>query len=390
MSTGLLLRGGRGPDGATLELRIEAGRFTAPTPRRGDALLELGGARLLPGLINAHDHLQLNGLPRLRYRERYREAAEWIADLDPRLATDPQILAYRARPRAERLWLGGLKNLLAGTTTVLHHDPREACLDTPDFPVDVPVPGGWSHSLGLDGAAAVQASRRAAAPGRPWIIHAAEGLGTGSEFDALEALGALGPDTLLVHGVGLNAARQQRLADAGATLVWCPGSNLFLFSRTLDPGPLMARGCLLLGSDSRLSGERDLLAELGLARLLTGWSHERLERWVTADAAQRLRLPDRGGFAPGQRADLIALPPDQPLAGSARADLQLVLRAGRPRSATPELATAWPRPEAFETVMLDGRPRALAAGLTHALRATPLGEPGLELATLPCPESAFS
>ena len=32
----------------------------------GDRVIDLQGDRLLPGLINAHDHLQLNSLPRLK------------------------------------------------------------------------------------------------------------------------------------------------------------------------------------------------------------------------------------------------------------------------------------------------------------------------------------
>lgn len=343
--------------------RIAAGTTGQP--------VDLGGARLLPGLVNAHDHLHLNGaLPRLKFREGYRNASEWIADITPRLSTDAGLLAHRARPRAERLLAGGLKNLLSGATTVLHHDPRHAVLEHADFPVSVPEPGGWAHSLALEGEEAVRASRQATAAGQCWIVHAAEGVDTAAalEFDRLDALGCIAPGTLIVHGLGLSAAQQGRAVDAGAAVVWCPGSNLHLFGRTLDPAWLHAQGALLLGSDSRISGGRDLLAELALARELTGWDERVLERWVTQDAARRLGLHDRGRLAPGLRADLIALPAALPLSRATRADLRLVVVGGRPLYADADLGEAL----GLVPVRIDGRRKAIAPQLQMA-------EPGLDI-----------
>lgn len=364
-------------EGASLRID-DAGRIAAGPVRAGDVGIDLGGARLLPGLVNAHDHLQLNAaLPRLKFREVYRNASEWIADITPRLSTDARLLAHCAVPRAQRLWLGGLKNLLCGATTVAHHDPGDAALAGPDFPVDVPELGGWAHSLALDGEEAVRASRQAARPGRPWVVHAAEGVDAAAalEFERLELLGCLRPGTLLVHGLAMSVDQQRRLAEAGAGLVWCPGSNLHLFGRTLDPDGLFERGRLALGSDSRISGERDLLAELALVRELTGWSDERLEAWVTEGAARLLGLTDRGRLAPGLRADLVALPPGLALARAARADLRLVIVGGRPLYADADLGAML----GLVPVRVDGRAKALAPHLVESLRATPLQEPGLEL-----------
>src|SRR6516164_10679820 len=57
-------------------------------PRQGDTVVDLGGGFVLPGLVNAHDHLELNHYGRLKCRNTYGNASEWIADLRPRLSAD--------------------------------------------------------------------------------------------------------------------------------------------------------------------------------------------------------------------------------------------------------------------------------------------------------------
>jgi cytosine/adenosine deaminase-related metal-dependent hydrolase len=266
-------------------VRIARGRITGlrVRPQPGDKCIDLRGDRVLPGLINAHDHLQLNALPRLKYRDRYAHAKDWIDDIRPRLQFDATLLANNAVPREERLLIGGVKNLLSGVTTVAHHDPLYSCLQEATFPVRVVTRYGWSHSLSLDGAKSVRASHHQTPAGWPWIIHAAEGTDTtaATEFERLESLGCLTANTVIVHGVALSREQQQRLVDADAGLVWCPSSNLHLFARTLDLHTLFAHQRVALGSDSRITGERDLLGELRVAREVAELDEHSLEALVT-------------------------------------------------------------------------------------------------------------
>lgn len=378
MNTPLFFANASDARGQRFGLRTAQGRIVGPAAQPGDRVIDLAGRRLLPGLINAHDHLQLNSLPRLKYRRQHANVAEWIADIAASLDNDPLLLANAARPKCARLLAGGLKNLLAGTTTVAHHDPRHPCLDGDDFPVRVPR-SSWSHSLGLDGGAAVRDACRGAPQGEPWIVHAAEGVDAAAhaEFSRLEELGCIGTNTVLVHGLALDAAQQRRLAQAGGSLVWCPASNLHLFGRTIDPSPLAAQGRLALGSDSRISGSRDLLDELAVARNASDLDDTTLEALVTTRAAALLRLPDRGHLGAGALADLLVLPAGLALSQARRADVELLVMNGTVRLADPRLAGV--DTTDLQPVRLDGRPKLLHADLVAALRAEDVDEPGLEL-----------
>ena len=62
-------------------------------PDRNDVIVDLADSFVFPGLINAHDHLELNSQPRLKWRDRYDNASEWIADFQPRFDSDPTFCA---------------------------------------------------------------------------------------------------------------------------------------------------------------------------------------------------------------------------------------------------------------------------------------------------------
>ena len=348
--------------------------------RAGDLRVDLGGDRLLPGLINAHDHLQLNALPRLKYRDRYSRATQWIDDIGPRLKIDPMFVANGAVPRDQRLLIGGVKNLLSGVTTVAHHDPCYEPLLDEGFPVRVLSRYGWSHSLPLDGVEAVRRSFRQTPSHWPWIIHAAEGIddATRAEFDQLDALGCLHSNTVLVHGVALEERQQRRMIATGAALIWCPTSNLHLFDHTPDIRALFDARRLALGSDSRISGQRDLLAELRVAREVSALDDAELESLVTDRAAEVLRTSDRGVLVSGALADLVVLPAGLPLSRAGRSDVRLVLVGGVPRYADPDLAQAFAGEADLVEVRVDGRRKYVARSLVDALRGARIHEPGLD------------
>src|SRR5438552_2573415 len=163
---------------AATTLRVSGERILSvgEPPRAGDMIVDCDSGWLLPGFINAHDHLELNNFDRLKWRDRYDNVREWIADFQPRFANDAALSGPLAVPLADRLLIGGLKNLLSGATTVAHHNPLYPALRRRDFPVRVVQRYGWSHSLLIDGEAKVAASYRQTRKDHPWFIHLAEGV----------------------------------------------------------------------------------------------------------------------------------------------------------------------------------------------------------------------
>jgi hypothetical protein len=364
-------------------LPIRAGRIGASLAARAWRI-DLRDHLIFPGLINAHEHLHVNAVPPLRTAAPFPSSYAWIAAFQAHFK-EPTVVAALQVPKALRLRHGALKNLLAGTTCVAHHDPWHPALDATDFPVALLRDYGWSYALGWPGYGPPVPSSFAATPAdHPWMIHLAEGTDATAqaELDQLDQLGCLAANSVLVHGVGLRERDIDRVIASGAAVVWCPTSNHALLGRSLDPRRLCAAGRLALGSDSRLSGARDLLDEMRGVAARGELSPRQLLGLVTTDAARILRLPGRGSLAPGARADLVIVEDrggsaESSLTGIRRGDIRAVVRDGVPRIADPDFAE-WFAATGVDAVpvTLDGKPKLLAGPLAEpALLAL---EPGLE------------
>lgn len=365
-------------------LRVIGRRISAldNEPAPGDIVVDLRGDRLLPGLINAHDHLQLNSLPPLETREPYRNVREWIADINGRRRSDPDFENRVSVAEDERLMIGGVKNLLSGVTTVAHHDPLYPMLCRADYPVSIVAAFGWSHSLYIDGEDRVRESYESTPSDWPWIIHAAEGMDeeASNEFDRLDAIGCLKSNTLLVHGVALDRRQRTRLFEAQSGLIWCPSSNLRLFGKTAIVATLIAQGRVALGTDSRLSGSRDLLDEMRIAGALGGMDDSTIQTLVTAASARLLRLADRGVLKVGARADLLVLPSNARVSATTRADVRLVFHDGRVKYGDLDCAQSVSPGSDWAQIQVDGKSKILDTQIASRLsRPGDLSEVGLEL-----------
>lgn len=123
-------------------------------------------------------------------------------------------------------------------------------------------------------------------------------------FDYAEELGALAPDVLLVHLTDARPDELARVAERAAPVALCPRSNLTIEMRL---PPLMAiRGAGLeaaLGTDSLASSPSlDVLAEAkALADRFPGVPAHELLRMATYNGARALGRPDCGRLARGTR-----------------------------------------------------------------------------------------
>src|SRR5258708_26221075 len=157
-----------------MSLRFDRSRILSldQAPHRGDNILDLAGRTVYPGLVNAHDHLELNHYPRTKFRHVYDNAHQWGEDFTTRLDEEP-FKSLRRMPLDAQCRVGGLKNLRSGVTTVAHHNPLHKPLRHKDFPVRVLQRYGWAHSLYFEND--VAGSYRRTPRTAPWMIHLAEG-----------------------------------------------------------------------------------------------------------------------------------------------------------------------------------------------------------------------
>jgi cytosine/adenosine deaminase-related metal-dependent hydrolase len=356
--------------------------------------VDLSGYTVFPGLINAHDHLELNHYPRTKYRERYDNASEWSRDMNAHLNFSP-FKELRAYPLEDCCFIGGLKNLLSGVTTVIHHNPPHNALFRKDFPVRVLRKYGWAHSLYLSSDEEIVASYKRTPLDVPWFIHLAEGTDEAAtgEYQRLKALGCVGSNTVLVHGVGLT---DQDIADAAPLvrgLVWCPTTNLYLLGKTANVFAwLKAGGKLALGSDSRLTAEGDLAQEelyVAGTSLIFGSNEQLAAQFVKLMESQFshpqaiLGIQQVSGLLSNGYADYVVMK-----RGNLRSQLALVVRGGEPQIGDPDVMAKFPH---IETVRarLDDTEKRINVKLARQIARCTLHEPGLELLEVPS-ESSFS
>ena len=269
---------------------VEGNHFVEP---RGpfDRIVDLGPGELRPGLINAHDHLYRNHFPRLGSPP-YPNAYAWAEDLQARCGDT--IAPMSVIPRRDALLFGALKNLVAGVTTVIHHDrwQTEFCDNFPVRVAHVRV----AHSLRFESDLAALGCGNGAPPDAPFCIHLAEGTDAQSAVEIAEAnrLGLFAEPLIPVHPVGVAASGIEVLRRARVPFVWCSSSYFFLCGRSAPrswwppvfPCFWEATRCSPLRAPCSTSCEsRAPSGTWPMVRLRTRWDGLRRDPW----GLQRLR-----------------------------------------------------------------------------------------------------
>ncbi len=133
-------------------------------------------------------------------------------------------------------------------------------------------------------------------------------------LDVYDRFGLVGARSVFAHGVHLPDRSAMRLAQSGAGIAVCPGSNLFLGSGFFDFGQAEAFGIRTgLATDVGAGTTFSMLHTAGLAYQAALARGHRLDPFralylATAGSAGLLHIADRvGALEPGQEADFVVL-----------------------------------------------------------------------------------
>jgi cytosine/adenosine deaminase-related metal-dependent hydrolase len=358
-------------------IRVEDDRITALGSGGGVLGRDLGRGVLMPGLVNAHCHLELS---HLAGRIGARDFVPWVGELvAKRRETAPEEVrakiadAIAGMVEAGTAAVGDISNdldhldLLAASPLravvfyeLLAWDPSRAgevfegargrVDGLPPGRPEVRLAAHAPHSVSPDllrrlgvrlGALHLAESPAEAAylrgGGGEWGRFLAErGLGhvsfEGARMSPVayaRSLGILHPGLLAAHCVQVDATDLALLKESGCAVVVCPRSNRRLGVGVAPVEALLEAGIrVCLGTDSLASAPTldvwdDVLA---LRESVPGISPTTLLRMATSSGAEALGLRDLGTLAPGKRAEFAFVPLE-----SDEGDPSLLALSGRPR-----------------------------------------------------------
>lgn len=332
----------------------------------GTPVIETGGT-IFPGLIDLHNHLTWNVLPRWTPPHLVGDRYVWQAMpsyhkalVDPHAEMIQEGLECDMERYAEiKALVGGAtsvvgsmrpipgKNCLAGLARNLDYrsglyppgQPEELRYDI--FPFQTPVEQAQALREGL-----------AAWKIHCVLFHVAEGKDASAhrEFQMLKARGFLRPGVVIIHGVALDYQDFLQMASNHVGLIWSPHSNIALYGQTADVAAAKDAGVTIaLAPDWSPSGSSGILEELHYAAAWNARQHppvfsdREFVEMVTSRPARLAGLSDRiGSIAPGLAADLLVVRPqgssaDQALVDARPQDVRLVIVGGRAIYGNPAL-----------------------------------------------------
>jgi len=150
-----------------------------------------------------------------------------------------------------------------------------------------------------------------------WLVRLGRDMhdcGGRSSLEMLQQYKVLNERTIGVHLNALDLGEIEAMAQTGISVAHCPGSHAFFDHPPFPLEQLFARGVnVCVGTDSLASAQAgstlDLFAELRLLRqAFPGLSAETILKFATMNGARALQAADRiGTLEPGKWADMIAL-----------------------------------------------------------------------------------
>jgi cytosine/adenosine deaminase-related metal-dependent hydrolase len=279
-----------------------------------DTEIDLDGQFVFPGLINGHDHLVdtcWTGLGEA-------PAENWF-EWDASAKISPEYKDMQRLSVADLYILGMYKNVLSGATTVVDHFPAEISQTFYQHPLTSLLEHLYlAHSVSskqLHWGRNIVEEYKGSRGVIPFVIHMGQGKDKEirEELEALNRLGALESNTVLVDCCHLNQTDLQLVAAKGSSIVWLPVASERIFGFQPDLRSILELKIpFCIGTDSSITGSGGMLGELKKA---LKFSQENLEgklsardlvKSATIDAAKIFGIEKLvGTIQAGKRADLI-------------------------------------------------------------------------------------
>jgi len=290
---------------------------------------------ILPGFVDAHNHLRSNVVPRWKPTRLYSNRHEWRQDPDfIRLVNGPISNVGSTHFCDMNKW-GELRALVGGTTSIMTTQ-QESCIHGLVRNLDYNSGFYGTTQLNLEHTYNVLDLPPASAPAlraefvfvatnyfinNPFyealLIHLAEGTDAFSleEFTFMQSQSLLNSKGVVIHGIPLRPTDFQAMSRHGTSLVWSPRSNLELYGATADITAALDAGVeIALAPDWAVTGSSNMLNELKVAAL---WNSERLGGrltdkqlvdMATSVPAHIVGIDDEvGAIKVGLRADLVVI-----------------------------------------------------------------------------------
>ena len=361
------------PDGVIKHgyVLVENGRIVEVSDKQPDVIgaVELNTEGIIyPGLVDVHNHVPWNVLPRWTPPQVYTYYTQW--------ETDPEYLQKvkipftnlegdRYAPEShicDMNTYGEMRALVGGTTSIL---------TTHSVPCVHGLVRNLDYNSGFYGTTELNLEHILTAPGPPpasqplarlqfvglaqyaianpfyeaLFIHLSEGTDAAAleEFTFMQSHGLINPKGAIIHGIPLGPSQFQAMASGGTSLVWSPVSNIILHGQTADINAALNAGVrIALAPDWAITGSSNMLDEMHFAdqwnqdHLGGRLSDQQLVDMVTSTPARIAGIDDEvGAIQPGLRADLLVISGDhnnpyRALIKATPADVQLVMIGGVP------------------------------------------------------------
>lgn len=375
LTPGTVYRGGQVLVSAGGTIECAACDCTSGASAAGATAVVCPQGVISPGLINTHDHLTFTqNSPYTRTDERYEQRHDWRRGN----RGHNSIPAPGSASNDEQSW-GELRFVLGGATSTngsgavdgflrnLDRSNMEGLgqgqVDYDTFPLG--DSNGAQHATGCS-YGTIQTTAGIASDDS-YTPHISEGIDDEArneflcvhegEHDLIE------PQTAIIHGVALLPPDIAELAQAGASLIWSPRSNVTLYGDTARVTEYARLGVqIALGTDWTPTGSMNLLRELRCADELNAFYYgafftdEQLWLMTTRNAAEALAVDDVvGTLEAGKVADISIFNgatniDHRAIIDANPEDVVLVLRGGRVLYGDDAIVSALPTGDTCETL----------------------------------------